>query len=173
MDTHKGLTAFEGSLALLSVIIGGGIVGIPYAMYSSGVLFGIILTLVSPILAWTSGYLFMTCKLIAPIKLETLYELGYFTMGKCSIYFISFIAIVCNDGFCMIYFIVFGSTAASLAKDLIWPDSDNIFTTSQFWIFALALGLIPVIFKKVLNELKIISYLLFGAVIIFIAFLGI
>lgn len=29
----KGLTAFEGSLALLSVIIGGGIVGIPYAMY--------------------------------------------------------------------------------------------------------------------------------------------
>ena len=30
----------------------------------------------------------------------------------------------------------------------------------------------PVIFKKVLNELKIISYLLFGAVIFFIAFLG-
>jgi amino acid permease len=110
----KSLTAFEGSLALLSVIIGGGIVGIPYAMYSAGVLYGIILTLISPILAFTSGYLFMTCKLMAPIKLETLYELGYFTMGKSSIYFISFIAIVCNDGFCMIYFIVFGGCAASI-----------------------------------------------------------
>ena len=33
IDSVKGLTAFEGSLALLSVIIGGGIVGIPYAMY--------------------------------------------------------------------------------------------------------------------------------------------
>ena len=30
----------------------------------------------------------------------------------------------------------------------------------------------PVIFKKVLSELKIISYLLFASVIIFIAFLG-
>jgi len=129
MDLKKGLSAFEGSLALLSVIIGGGIVGIPYAMYSSGVLFGIILTLISPILAWTSGYLFMTCKLMAPIKIETLYELGYYTMGKSSIYFISFIAIVCNDGFCMIYFIVFGSTASSMAKELFWHDKDNIFTT--------------------------------------------
>jgi len=130
MDMKKGLTAFEGSLALLSVIIGGGIVGIPYAMVSSGVLFGIILTLICPVFAWTSGYLFMTCKLIAPIKIETLYELGYFTMGKTSIYFISFIAIVCNDGFCMIYFIVFGSTASSMTKDLFFPDKDNILTTS-------------------------------------------
>lgn len=107
----KGLTAFEGSLALLSVIVGGGIVGIPYANYTSGLTFGIILNIISPILAFTSGYLFMTCKLMAPIKIETLYELGYFTMGKCSIYFISFIAIVCNQGFVMIYFIVFGGCA--------------------------------------------------------------
>ena len=107
----KGLTAFEGSLALLSVIVGGGIVGIPYANYTAGLTFGIVLNLLSPVLAFTSGYLFMTCKLIAPIKIETLYELGYFTMGKCSIYLISFIAIVCNQGFCMIYFIVFGGCA--------------------------------------------------------------
>lgn len=104
----KGLNIFEGSLALLSVIIGGGIVGIPYAMYQSGITYGLILNIIAPILAFTSGYLFMTCKLMAPVKIETLYELGFITMGKWSIYFISFIAIICNQGFCCIYFIVFG-----------------------------------------------------------------
>ena len=115
-----GLTAFEGSLALLSVIVGGGIVGIPYANYTSGLDFAFSLYLIAPCLAFTSGYLFMTCKLIAPIKIETLYELGYFTMGKCSIYFISFIAIVCNQGFCMIYFIVFGQCAANVTRDIFY-----------------------------------------------------
>lgn len=32
-EEMKGLNIFEGSIALLSVIIGGGIVGIPFAMY--------------------------------------------------------------------------------------------------------------------------------------------
>lgn len=172
MDHKKGLTAFEGSLALLSVIVGGGIVGLPYANYTSGLTFGVALNIISPILAFTSGYLFMTCKLMAPIKIETLYELGYFTMGKCSIYFISFIAIVCNQGFCIIYFIVFGQCAQSIAKDLIWPNSTNIATTYQFWVFVLAIGLLPIIFKKVLAEMKIISYALFGSVLLFVFFLA-
>jgi len=111
------------------VIIGGGIVGIPYAMIDAGVTFGIIMTLTCPILAWTSGYIYMTCKMIAPIQIETLYELGYYTMGKSSIYLISFIAIVCDEGFVMIYFIVFGTTAASMTKDLFFQDTENILTT--------------------------------------------
>lgn len=169
---NKGLTAFEGSLALLSVIVGGGIVGIPYANYTSGLDFGIILNIISPILAWTSGFLFMTCKLMSPIKIETLYELGYTTMGKWSIYFISFIAIVCNQGFCMIYFIVFGDCAASVARDLIWPEQTNIATTKQFWVLVLSVILLPIIFKKELKEMKVISYALFISVLFFIFFLA-
>lgn len=170
----EGLTAFEGSLALLSVIVGGGIVSIPYANYTAGLAFGIAMNVIGPILAFTSGYMFMTCKLMAPIKIETLYELGYFTMGKSSIYFISFIAIVCNQGFCMIYFIVFGQVTASVFKDLFWPDKPSHFLpiTRQFWIIILAILLLPVIFKKVLAEMKIISYALFGSVLMFIFFLA-
>ena len=56
---------------------------------------------------------------------------------------------------------------------MIWPNSDNIATTYQFWVFVLAILLMPVIFKKVLNEMKIISYLLFGSVLFFILFLAI
>lgn len=150
--------------------------GIPYASYTSGLNFALALYLIAPCLAFTSGFLFMSCKLMAPIKIETLYELGYFTMGKCSIYFISFIAIVCNQGFCMIYFIVFGQCAASVTRDIFYQskplDEYNLLIVRQFWILLLAIGLLPVIFKKELKEMKIISYLLFGSVLFFIFFLG-
>ena len=85
---------------------------------------------------------------------------------------ISFIAIVCNDGFCMIYFIVFGDVAASFSQQLFFNGQSNIMTTRQFWIIALAFVMLPIIFKKALAEIKIISYMLFGAVIVFILFLG-
>lgn len=130
------------------------------------------MNIIAPILAFTSGFLFITCKLLSPVKIETLYELGYVSMGKWSIYLISFIAIVCNDGFCMIYFIVFGDVAASFSQQLFFNGQSNIMTTRQFWIIGLAIAMLPIIFKKALAEIKIISYMLFGAVIVFILFLG-
>jgi len=110
------MTAFEAGLAMLSAIVGGGIVGIPYAMIHTGIPLGVFLNLAVALMGLYTGHLFLRCKDLSPTYVESMYELGFVSMGKASIYFISVITNLSGVGCIMIYFIVFGDIAASLAK---------------------------------------------------------
>lgn len=115
---EAGLSVFDASSALLSTIIGGGIVGVPYGMLISGIPMGIAINLVCAILCYTSVYLYMEAKKIAGVPVKTLYEFGYVGIGKSSLYYIAFLSTVQTIGFVMIYFIVFGDIMASVIFQL-------------------------------------------------------
>ena len=101
---------------MLSAIIGGGVVGIPFAMIHTGIPSGLILNVLVAMMGWYTGHLYLRCKDISPTYVESLYELGFVSMGSASIYIISTVILVSGIGCIMIYFIVFGDIAASLAK---------------------------------------------------------
>jgi amino acid permease len=107
---------FDASSALLSTIIGGGIVGVPYAMYISGIPIGLILNVVCWVLCYASVYLYMEAKKMTEVPVSTLYEFGYVGIGKSSIYFVAFLSTVQTVGFVMIYFIVFGDIMSSIVS---------------------------------------------------------
>jgi amino acid permease len=60
LQKEHGLNAFGGGLAMVSTIIGGGIVGLPYAMFLLGLVVGISLNLVICYLTFVSGILYLS-----------------------------------------------------------------------------------------------------------------
>ncbi len=106
----------EGALALISCVIGGGIVSIPYAMATLGPYMGIALNVACAVMGYWSGLLYLKAKLLAPVPVMTLYELAYLAFGKQSIFLVAFMAICSNGGCVVLYLIVYGDLASSLSK---------------------------------------------------------
>ena len=164
----KSLTAFEAGLALLSAIVGGGIVGIPYAMYHTGIPLGVILTISIALAGWYTGLLYLRVKELSPTYVESMYELCYVTMGSASIFLLSITILISGAGCTMIYFIVFSNTSQSLAKLAFEEGEENMLTDRKFYVITLAIIMTPLCIKKMLAEMKIISILLFISIAIFI-----
>ena len=162
------MSAFEAGLALLSAIVGGGIVGIPYAMFHTGIPLGLGLNIAVAAAGWYTGSLYLRVKDLAPTYVESLYELGFVTMGVASIYLISSLVLISGIGCIMIYFIVFSNISASLAESALGPDSKSFLTERTVYVVLLAILMFPLCMKKMLAEMKIVSLLLFLAIGIFI-----
>lgn len=165
---QKSLSAFEAGLALLSAIVGGGIVGIPYAMFHTGIPLGLALNIAVAAAGWYTGGLYLRVKDLAPTYVESLYELGFVTMGVASIYLISALVLVSGIGCIMIYFIVFSNISASIAESVIGQESTSLLKDRSVYVIVLAFLMFPLCMKKMLAEMKIVSVLLFLAIAIFI-----
>ena len=111
---EHGLTTFTGILAILSTIIGGGIVSLPYAFVSVGLPLGIFLNIFGVLITIFSIDLYLAAKEIIPDKPESYYEMGYMVQGRPSIFSVGFIQFINAFFLCILYFIVFGDTLSQL-----------------------------------------------------------
>lgn len=113
-----GLSTFTGILAILSTIIGGGIVSIPYSFVSFGIPLGIAMNILAVLMTNYSVKLYLAGKDIVPDKPESLYEIGYMTLGRNSIFMCGFIQFINSFGLMLVYFIIFGDTSAQLVANI-------------------------------------------------------
>ncbi len=109
---ESGLTTFTGILAILSTIIGGGIVSIPYSFVSFGIPIAIVLNLAAVISTIGSIKLYIAAKEIVPDKTDSLYDIGYMTLGRSSIFMCGIVQFVTSFGLMLVYFMIFGDTTA-------------------------------------------------------------
>ena len=172
LDTKKkevhALTPCTASLALLSAIVGGGIVGIPYAMFHTGIPLGIVLNVGIAVMCYYTGTLYLRVKDMSPTYVESLFELGFVTMGTKSIYVLAGIIVISGVGCTMIYFIVFSNISASLAQTIQDEGTDNIMTDRTIYVLSLAVLMLPLCLKKMLKEMKVVSIILFASIAVFI-----
>jgi amino acid permease len=110
----------DAALAIVSTIIGGGIVGVPFSMMHTGIPVGICL---HAFVAFTTMYsctLYIKAKDLTPVPVESLYEISHQLLGRWSLYLISLMVIGVSSGLMMIYFIVFGDVFASLSSQIFF-----------------------------------------------------
>ena len=100
---------------MISFVIGGGIVSLPYAVANCGWKIAIAMNLLVAICGYWSGLLYIKAKMMCSIPVLTLYELGYVATGKWSIYLISIVAAMNNVGAVIVYFIIMGDLAAQIS----------------------------------------------------------
>ena len=65
-ETKKGMTTFEGALSLLSTIIGGGIVALPFSIRQFGIPLGLLVLFAVMELSYLSAYLWLKIKKLMP-----------------------------------------------------------------------------------------------------------
>lgn len=123
IESYHGLTVHEASMACLSAIIGGGIVGFPYAFYHMGVPLGIFFTLFIAICTHKAIKLLILTSHLIPGQPESYYEIAYMTLGRNSIFIIAGIIGFVSLGLMMIYFIILGGIAQTLVKQLFLEDN--------------------------------------------------
>lgn len=156
-------------LAILSTIIGGGIVSIPYSFVSFGIPFGILANILAVGLTILSCDLYMAAKDIVPDSPESFYEIGYMTLGRNSIFMVGLAQFINSFGLMLVYFIVFGDTSAQLVANVANEGVMDIWWCERFfYVLVLAAALSPVILKKELAELEWLSWVLFGSIGLFI-----
>ena len=78
-------------------------------------------------------------------------------------------AVANSVGLMLVYLILFGGNFATLMINVSDPlTKDDFFGKQMAYVFGLGVLLIPVVIKKELQELKIISFILFATVFSFI-----
>ena len=88
---EHGLTTFTVVLAIISTIIGGGIVSIPYSFVSFGIPIAIVFNIVAVIMTTVSVHIYLWAKDAIPDKPQSLFEIGYFVIERKAIFLVSVI----------------------------------------------------------------------------------
>jgi len=165
----EGLSANSAALAIVSTIIGGGIVGLPYAMLLLGFVVGIFTNLVFCFITAMSGLIFLKLRENIPGKPNSLFEIGYMLQGRKSIFLVAGTQIFFSFGLMIIYFIVFGDTAAQVVggftNTLL---GESWYCSRWFYVVIVAAALAPVCAQKELAELEWLSLLLAGSLVLFV-----
>jgi len=102
-----------------------------------------------------------------------MFELGFITLGRSSIFWICWIILVNSFGLLIIFFNVFGDTTKDAMTQVFWSDvseeDENFGMKRACWVVVLAVLILPFVFQKELAELKLISIGLFVSALIFVA----
>lgn len=177
------MSVSEASMSALSTIIGGGIVGLPFAFYNLGFIVGFIVEFLFLYLTRLSCQVYLASKDLIPGKLDSMYEIGFMVTGRSSIFIISTIIAINSFGLMLIYFNIFSKISQSIAISLFFDNVvihqkqidhiSNFFATKSFYVLIFSSVLFPFVIRKELKELKIVSLILsFGVLLFILVFVG-
>ena len=172
-DEMGGTLGLWGTvLGIMSTIVGGGMVGVPWAFLNCGFILAGIFSLLASAQVIFSSVLFLRARQICPDRPQSMYEIGFLILGRSSIFWISFIIFVNSFFLLVIFFNVFGETMKATMTNIFWadvnPEEPNFGMKRECWVLSLGVLLLPFIQMKELAELKLVSIALFCAALIFV-----
>jgi len=104
--------------AIISTIVGCGIVGLPYCFLHLGFILSIFLMIILSFQTYNSTSILLKVKDMLPGKPESLFEIGFWLFKRPSIFFIAAVLVINSLGLVIVYFIVYATTMESIFNDL-------------------------------------------------------
>lgn len=154
-ELTSGASAQSSFVSLLKTIVGAGLMSIPYAFSTDGLIFGVFIIAVA---ALTSGYgLFLQVYVskYVPTGHATFFNLCSISYPALSVAFDAAIATQCF-GCAISYLVLIGDLMPSIFTNLPFLAAEHHRT---FWIIASALICVPLSFTRNLDSLKYSSIL--------------
>ena len=165
-DKRNGM--YGTALAIISTIMGGGIVSIPFAYAVAGVATGISVQVCVIIAIWFSCVLYLETRRI--LRCNTSFsEIAKLCLGSVSGIILNMLLVFAVFGILALYMILFSEIAISLVGDSFGEDS--FMAKKTFYVSVLSVLIAPIISRKKINELKISTYVLFFGVLSLIVLL--
>ena len=163
---------FSTILAILSTIIGGGIVSVPWAFLQLGFYASIFMLAFTVLQALLGSVLYLKARDFSPANPKSMYDMGYQLLGRASIFWISTITVVISFGLLIIYLSVFGDIAKTIFTNMFLKDDSlsqsSYGTKRSTYVILISVLITPFIMKKQMAELHIVSMTLFTACIMFV-----
>lgn len=176
-DEVEGFSVVGAALSIISTIIGGGIISIPYAMTTNGILYGAGIHLVTLVFLMFTAHLYLSAKDMYDVP--SFSELCYMCFGRSSVYLINLLIAFVIFGILILYMILFSKISISLLPQGLSKDplSQNwleyIAQQKATYIFIVCVLSIQTMLKKSLAELKFQSRILFVGVLTLLFILSI
>lgn len=98
--------------AIISTIVGGGIVSLPWAIKTVGLGIGIAFGVFSALQVMLGSNLYLKAREMCPDQPQSMYEQGFVLLGRSSIFIISLLTFIQSFGLIVIFFQIFGGTMA-------------------------------------------------------------
>ena len=161
IDNDASASTVSSSISLVKTIIGAGLLSMPLAYSTDGIIFGTFIILLA---AFTSGFgLFLQCYVsrYVPVKHATFFNLCSITYPHLSVVFDFAIAVQCF-GCAVSYLVLIRDLMPTIVTYVPYIDEKHY---SLFWLLVSTVLTIPLSFLKNLDSLKYSSIL--GLVAIF------
>lgn len=152
-------TVFSSTLTICNTIFGSGMLTVPYAMATIGLVNGIIATVFFGLTSLFSLSLLLKCSKMMGGRNVSFFSVSTRTYPRLSVVFDLAVAIKCF-GVSVSYLVIIGELLPKVTLGL-FPNiaKDSIFLTSLFWISLCMLIVVPLAFQKSLSSLKYASTL--------------
>ena len=142
---------FGASLAIISTIIGGGIISVPYAFTAPGFSNGLVINLAIIGFMLFTTYFYLKSK--DYLGFSSISELSYICFGRASVFMINFLIAFVIFGILTLYMLLFSRIAISLAEPYV-TDKNSILMNKVTYIALVSILTFPFMMKRNLAELK-------------------
>ena len=159
------------ALAIISTIMGGGIVSIPYAYAVEGILVGITVQITVIAAIFISCILYLRTRTILNCKTE-FGVIAEKCLGPVSGIILNSLLVFCIFGIMALYMTLFSMIFISLLGSGK-KEAQSILDYQSFYIISLAVLIAPIVTRKKIASLKITTYILFLGVISLVTLLSI
>ena len=167
--TVDGRNSVVGTaLAIISTIMGGGIVSIPFAYAVAGPAVGLSVQIIVIIAIWISCILYLQTRNI--LRCNTTFSvIANLCLGPLSGIILNSLIVFAVFGILALYMILFSEIAISLIGGSF--EDDHFLNHKTFYVLVLSVLISPIIVRKRIADLKFSTYVLFFGVLCLIVLL--